>query len=357
MTMKPFYILCAAFLVVGTIMANITTGPGGSGGGGATIPSTANVLVGNGSGNAADSGIIPASVVTNGSTTYAITNTQGFNDGTGYIPQAMNIPQLRQGNNFTGPNVFSNLTTVSNIVATLFTGDGSTITNLTTAPSAGSTNIVAETASGALVPLSFTGFGSGSSFPLTGNVSAAGFSITAFGIINSATNICGWLSITNGLSALSGNFSSLVVTNALTIGTLTATNLLNYGGPTNYGVNVIGIDGTGTNWYQITNVFQSPSNPTNQFTTGTLYTNPNQRSLLVGSAVLNGGVSGSANITLFYTNNGVGYALPIQTGAGVATTDIMPFNVPLSTNATYRFVSTMGTGATGYLTNVVNFLQ
>lgn len=125
----------------------------------------------------------------------------------------------------------------------------------------------------------------------------------------------------------------------------------------------VGVDGTiSLSSYQdsdiaalqtATNSLTTTSNPTNSFTPGVLYTNVNRFSFLVGTAVLNSGVSGSANITLRYTNNGTGYQLPMQTGLGVATTDQFPFNVPLATNATFTFVSTMGTGATGSLTNVV----
>jgi hypothetical protein len=103
--------------------------------------------------------------------------------------------------------------------------------------------------------------------------------------------------------------------------------------------------------------YSTSSNPTNSFTTGTTYTNVNGRTLLTGSAVLASGVSGNANITLFYTNNGTGYQLPMQVGLGIAMSDFIPFSVPLSTNATFRFVATMGSGASGYLTNVVNWQQ
>ncbi|MCV6900931.1 hypothetical protein OE165_28260, partial [Escherichia coli] len=66
------------------------------------------------------------------------------------------------------------------------------------------------------------------------------------------------------------------------------------------------------------------SNPTNQFAIDTLYTNLPQRTLLVGSAVLNSGVAGDANITLHYTNSGNWYRLPIQIGLGIAMADKIP---------------------------------
>jgi hypothetical protein len=93
--------------------------------------------------------------------------------------------------------------------------------------------------------------------------------------------------------------------------------------------------------------------------TGTLYTNVAQRSMLVGSAVLSSVIAGggNANITLDYTNNGVGYSLPMQKGAGIAVTDFIPFCVPLSTNATFKFTATMSGGSSGHITNVVNWKQ
>ena len=95
------------------------------------------------------------------------------------------------------------------------------------------------------------------------------------------------------------------------------------------------------------------SNPNNSYVTGTLYTNAPQRALLVGAVALASGVSGSANITLYYTNVAGGFLLPMQIGAGVAMTDYVPFCVPLDASATFKFVSTMGTGASGNITNVV----
>jgi hypothetical protein len=64
-------------------------------------------------------------------------------------------------------------------------------------------------------------------------------------------------------------------------------------------------------------------------------------------------VGGSANITLFYTNNGIGYPLPMQSGTGIAIAEIYPFSVPLSTNATFQFIGTFGSGASGNVTNAV----
>jgi hypothetical protein len=115
-----------------------------------------------------------------------------------------------------------------------------------------------------------------------------------------------------------------------------------------------GLDaGSATNSYSATTLSASGGS----YAIDTLYTNLPQRTLLVGSAVLNSAVAGNANITLYYTNNSTGYTLPMQIGAGVAMADFIPFCVPLSTNATFKFVSTFGTGASGYLTNVINWQQ
>lgn len=93
------------------------------------------------------------------------------------------------------------------------------------------------------------------------------------------------------------------------------------------------------------------------YTTNTVYTGKAQRGLLVGSVMLNSGVTGSASMVLFYTNNNVGYALNMQAGSGVSVADFVPFCVPLSTNATFQFVPALGTGASCYVTNTFEWLQ
>jgi len=106
-----------------------------------------------------------------------------------------------------------------------------------------------------------------------------------------------------------------------------------------------------TNLY--TSNFTITNNVTNAIVVATTYTNANVRSWLVGSAYLASGVSGSANVTCNYTNNGIGYTLPMQIGLGVSMADYIPFCIPLDPLATYRFVATTGTGATAYITNCV----
>jgi hypothetical protein len=124
-------------------------------------------------------------------------------------------------------------------------------------------------------------------------------------------------------------------------------------GATNVTIATSGSSAVSTN----TAAFTTTSNPTNQFVAGTLYTNFPQRSLLVGAVALSSAVGGNATITLNYTNNNIGYTLPMQIGSGVAMTDYIPFSIPLSTNATFKFVSTMGAGASGNVTNAVLWQQ
>lgn len=115
----------------------------------------------------------------------------------------------------------------------------------------------------------------------------------------------------------------------------------------------------GTSWVS-TNLapyFTADSGSTTTYTTNTVYTGKPQRGLLVGSVMLNSGLSGNAGMILFYTNNNVGFALNMQVGSGVAQADFIPFCVPLSTNATFQFVPALGTGASCFITNTYEWLQ
>jgi len=153
--------------------------------------------------------------------------------------------------------------------------------------------------------------------------------LTAGSAINAGVNEidCGPVFASGSISAPDATFNILAINDTLSA----ATNLASYA---------------------------TSSNPTNSHTTGILYTNAPQRSLLVGAAVLNVAGSGAANITLLYTNDGIGYRLPMQAGSGTNRTDMIPFGgIPLSPNAVYTFIGTMGTGASGALTNVVLWRQ
>lgn len=101
--------------------------------------------------------------------------------------------------------------------------------------------------------------------------------------------------------------------------------------------------------------YLTSSNPTNQFTTGVLYTNGPSRGILDWTAVLTSASGGSANITLYYTNDGVGYVQQVQMGAGApgTTPDYLGRTAFLSPNATFQWIGAFDTGASGWLTNAV----
>lgn len=85
------------------------------------------------------------------------------------------------------------------------------------------------------------------------------------------------------------------------------------------------------------------------FSVGAVYTGPSQGGLLVGSAVFNDALGVNGSITLFYTNNAIGYQQLMSGSAGATLTNSIPFCIPLSTNATFQFVLI---GA-GYITNTL----
>ncbi len=101
--------------------------------------------------------------------------------------------------------------------------------------------------------------------------------------------------------------------------------------------------------------YLTSSNPTNQFTTGVLYTNGPSRGILDWTAVLTSASGGSANITLYYTNDAVGYVQQVQVGAGApgTTPDYLGRTAFLSPNATFQWIGAFDTGASGWLTNAV----
>lgn len=177
-----------------------------------------------------------------------------------------------------------------------------------------------------------TGGGGTVGDPLTNN----------FGLLQTNANTSSSILSSNAELSLQTNGSKTIILNPTT-GASFNTGGSNYFGGTNY---------MGTN----AAAFNTSSNPTNSFTVSVLYTNASQRSLLIGSAVLLDGPSGGALLNIFYTNNGVGYVLPSSHGLGVTTTEIVPFCVPLSPNATFFFSPVTGLGGTISLTNVVNWL-
>ena len=84
----------------------------------------------------------------------------------------------------------------------------------------------------------------------------------------------------------------------------------------------------------------------------TIYTNANQRALLVGSIYAICTSTLDAGAVIYYTNNGVAQNLSIIAAHHSATpgTNWIPFTVPLGPSATYR-IQTNGVG-TCYPTNV-----
>jgi len=130
----------------------------------------------------------------------------------------------------------------------------------------------------------------------------------------------------------------------------------NGGGITNLNVNALA-KSTAAIPTNTATILSTSTNNTNNFSTGTVYTAPNQRTMLVGSVMLSSAVGGSANITLAYTNNSLPYFVPMQSGSGIAIANYIPFSVPLAPNATFSFIATMGSGASGYVTNAVIWKQ
>jgi hypothetical protein len=173
-------------------------------------------------------------------------------------------------------------------------------------------------------------------------------------------------SITNGLATT--NYTLVTATNVAAALTNDITSGITLAQATNVAAaltNQLAIPTT--NQFLTTNQqFTTISNPTNQYAISVLYTNlTGYRVLLVGTARLNliaqQYMNGDywAQITVFYTNNNVGYSSTIRQGENLVTYPYTEeydtsFCVPLNTNATFRFVlTTEGLGSSGFLTNTV----
>ena len=92
------------------------------------------------------------------------------------------------------------------------------------------------------------------------------------------------------------------------------------------------------------------------YTNTTIYTNAGQRCLLVGSVVIPAlSVPGGAGMYIRYTNNAVGYVVPvfIAHGNGASGTTYVPFSIPMSTGSTFKFETNTTGSAAVYVTNVV----
>lgn len=103
--------------------------------------------------------------------------------------------------------------------------------------------------------------------------------------------------------------------------------------------------------------YTTTSNPTNAFVVGTVYTSPAGNSVIQGSVYLVSAGTGSAAISLWYTNSGKAYQVQMGNGA-IADTEQLPFGaIYLPPSSTFSFVGTFGTGASGYVTNAVLWKQ
>jgi len=123
---------------------------------------------------------------------------------------------------------------------------------------------------------------------------------------------------------------------------------------------------TGTNTYfqkpidAATNIapFTTVDNPTNSYQNPNpvfVFTNGNYRTLITGSAVLQA-INGVAKLDIQYTNNGVGYVLPLELiSTGLSMT--MPFSFPLSPGGTFQYNTVLGANSSVGVTNVVGWIQ
>lgn len=207
-------------------------------------------------------------------------------------------------------------------------------TNIVTVPADTShTNVVMEKRDGSLITYDLA--------TLLGNGSGGGS--TPNGLVTNAASVD--ITVTNA-GAITTIRSNSVITPSVVVGGATVLN--------NASNTLSGTTYLGTN---IAPYITADSGSTTTYTTNTVYTAKPQRGFLVGSVMLNSGVSGVAQMLLFYTNNGVGYVLNMQQGAGVSAQEFFPFCVPLSTNATFQFSPALGTGASCFITNTYEWLQ
>ena len=150
------------------------------------------------------------------------------------------------------------------------------------------------------------------------------------------------------------NFAGILVTNtayaANFVATGTGTNVFDVTLFTN-GVNAY-VSSIDTN----TAAINTSSNPTNSYVIQTLYTNVGQRCLLIGSVAIPAlTVANPAGLSIRYTNNAVGYVLQagIAHANGSVGTTYIPFSIPMSAGATFKFETNSVNSAGVTVTNVV----
>jgi len=171
-----------------------------------------------------------------------------------------------------------------------------------------------------------------------------------------------------GSSVVTTNFSGIYVTNTAYASNVVVTSSISASnfvatavGYTNIFDNTLFTNGlvVASSSYIPTNQapFNTVSVTTGSFAQNTLYTNDSvgaQRALLIGSVYFSVSSLSDQSITCFYTNNGIGYSLPIQkahaVSAGIA---LLPFCVPLCPSATFVFRTNSANTAVTYLTNAI----
>lgn len=222
-------------------------------------------------------------------------------------------------------------------------------------------------------PTNWPSGGTGSQTPIVQDVDYATFGMTNFGRINMTNSLGQFVLSSNGYMLKSNSLNTTYLRSSTNNGIHLGSNGVDTVNITSTDGQVSAVFGTfggasqingasntlpGTT-YMSTNVapYITADSGTTVYTTNVVYTGKPQRGFLVGSVMLNSGAAGVAQMLLFYTNNGVGYVLNMQQGAGVSTQEFFPFCVPLSTNATFQFSPALGTGASCFVTNTYEWLQ
>src|SRR6185312_1425009 len=192
------------------------------------------------------------------------------------------------------------------------------------------------------------------------------FSFTPFSGAYSISNNCLWVGMDNQApNWFLGSFTKMLMGWS---GDPTARTFTLSMNPTGHGYspawNLLQLTGTNTIFekpiFAQTNIapFTTVDNPTNSYQNPNpvfVFTNGNYRTLITGSAVLQA-INGVAKLDIQYTNNGVGYVLPLELiSTGLSMT--MPFSFPLSPGGTFQYNTVLGANSSVGVTNVVGWIQ